>query len=67
MFQAFPDLDRMRRELRDEGVAYMATINALTDDAARPWTAHPSFGDEPQPAGAGSGFRFGYPDFENAP
>lgn len=62
-FQRFPDLDSMRVELRDDAVPYVDEINRLTDAEARPWTAHPSFGDEgPSLAGAGAGFRARYAD-----
>jgi tagatose 1,6-diphosphate aldolase len=62
-FQAFPDLDAMRRELRRDGAPYMDAINLLTDELAVPWTSHPVFGDGPELAGAGPGFRTGYDGF----
>lgn len=37
-FRNFPDLDRMRSDLRRDGLAYMADLNALTDAKAKPWT-----------------------------
>ena len=62
-FQAFPDLDAMRRELRRDGVGYMGDINRLTDELATPWTDHPGYGEGPRLAGAGPEFRRNYPGF----
>ncbi len=62
-FQSFPDLDAMRRQLRNDGVAYMESLNRLTDEAALPWTLHPTFGGGPTLAGDGAGFRHAYPGF----
>jgi len=62
-FQAFPDMDAMRAGLRSDGVAYMETLNALTDAQATPWHAHACYGGDVGLAGAGAGFRAAYPDF----
>jgi tagatose 1,6-diphosphate aldolase len=43
-FQSFPDWNAIRQGLRDEGRAYMADLNALTDAQARPWHTHPGYG-----------------------
>ena len=63
-FRAFPDWDRMRVDLEGPAVTYMSDLNALTDQAARPWHQHPGFG----PTGAvlhpdDHTFRHRYPDF----
>ncbi len=60
-FQQFPDLTAMRSELEDEAVGYMRQINALTDEAATPWHASPSYGPEgPTLIAAGPAFRVNY-------
>ncbi len=43
-FEAFPDWAGMRAGLQAQSVPYMQRLNALTDKAALPWTAHPKFG-----------------------
>ncbi len=62
-FQAFPDLGAMRTDLRSAGLAYMETLNELTDASAVPWHSHPVFAGDAGLAGAGAGFRSAYPDF----
>lgn len=63
-FQHFPDWDAIARELRGEAVAYMQSLNALTDAAARPWQAHPCYGsDGPRVIPADASFRHSYPGF----
>lgn len=44
----------------------MAGICALTDQLARPWQAHPAYGDGPRLAAAGAAWCRRYPDFESA-
>jgi tagatose 1,6-diphosphate aldolase len=44
-FSRFPDWEAMRTGLETESVAYMRDINALTDAQARPWHAHPAYGE----------------------
>ena len=64
-FAAFPDMESMRARLRTEALAYMATINALTDEQAEPWHEHPRFGSAgPGLTGAGEAFRARYTGFE---
>ncbi len=41
-FAHFPDWDAIRRDLRSEAADYMRALNALTDECATPWTAHPA-------------------------
>ncbi len=43
-FKAFPDWDAIRAGLRATSVPYMRDLNALTDEAARPWFEHPAYG-----------------------
>jgi tagatose 1,6-diphosphate aldolase len=63
-FAHFPDWESMRASLRDEAVAYMRDINALTDAAARPWFAHPCYGaGGARFSPADAGFRHAYPGF----
>ena len=67
-FQAFPDLESMRNRLSSDGVAYMGTINQLTDREADPWHKSPLFrGAGPELAGSGAAFRDRYSGFESAP
>ena len=57
----YPDIEKMNSSLADTSVAYMSSINELTDDAATPWTSHPVFGDSgPELDKAGPSFRSGY-------
>ncbi|MGH8284655.1 MAG: tagatose 1,6-diphosphate aldolase [Steroidobacteraceae bacterium] len=63
-FEQFPDWAAIRKGLRGEALAYMRDINALTDEAARPWHAHPCFGAagaRVEPADAS--FRYAYAGF----
>ena len=43
-FAHFPDWDKIRKGLREQGVPYMRDLNALTDRAALPWHKHKIFG-----------------------
>ena len=64
-FQAFPDWDAMRSELRDAGVAYMQSLNQLTDERALPWQEHACFGaDGPALMSADASFRLNYAGME---
>jgi tagatose 1,6-diphosphate aldolase len=65
-FQRFPDLAAMAGELESDGVPYMRELCTLTDQLARPWSAHPAFGDGPRLAGAGEAFRRQYLNFDSA-
>lgn len=42
-FQEFPDWQKLRSVLRNEGVPYMQELNTLTDAEATPWEKHPRF------------------------
>jgi tagatose 1,6-diphosphate aldolase len=65
--QAFPDLAAVREGLATEAVAYMRSLNDLTDATALPWFQHAAFGDDgPVLAGAGPDFRHGYHESEAA-
>ena len=60
----------MRRALVGESAAYMDRLNALTDQAARPWFDHPGFGGDIRPAGAdrpGFNTRYGREDGRGRP
>ena len=60
-FRAYPDWDAIRRGLEGESVAYMRSLNALTDAQARSWTEHPCYGpDGLRFSPAGPEFRHGY-------
>lgn len=57
----FPDFDEMETALGEVSIPYMAQINQLADNRARPWMEHPVFGDEgPVPPAAGEEFRVSY-------
>lgn len=62
-FGAYPDLAAMDAGLTGEARGYMAEINWLTDQAARPWHAAPAIGGKPALAGAGQDFPASYADF----
>lgn len=63
-FDAFPDWAAIRRGLETEGVAYMRALNALTDSAATPWTAHRCYGKTgPAVTPADASFRRHYQGF----
>lgn len=62
-FGHFPNWEAMRDDLAGDGVAYMNTLNTLTDRDARPWTSHPCY--DPYGAAlvpADASFRHGYAD-----
>jgi tagatose 1,6-diphosphate aldolase len=65
-FQAWPDLDQMRRNLAEQAVGYVAEINALTESLARPWEFAPCFAGTADLANAGHDFPALYPDFRKA-
>ncbi len=43
-FGHFPDWGAIRHALRGDAVAYMQSLNQLTDDNAMPWTEHSLYG-----------------------
>ena len=60
-FEHFPDMQTMRADLEGGGIDYMRRINALTEQHAIAWHAHPSYGpDGPRLMAAGPGFRTSY-------
>ncbi|MEM9013179.1 MAG: tagatose 1,6-diphosphate aldolase [Pseudomonadota bacterium] len=61
-FQNYPDWDAIRAGLESASVAYMRDLNALTDEAATPWHAHPVFGGSAGFAPADASFRHLYAD-----
>ncbi|MEM9168368.1 MAG: tagatose 1,6-diphosphate aldolase [Pseudomonadota bacterium] len=63
-FQHFPDWDAIRAGLRGPARDYMRELNALTDDRARPWTAHPAYSEPPTVNPHDETFRRFYPGFE---
>ena len=62
-FKAFPDWDAIRSGLRGQSVPYMQKLNALTDRAAVPWTAHPKFGGQAGVPHPDASFRQHYQGF----
>jgi hypothetical protein len=58
-----PDLAAMAAALESDAVPYMREICALTDESARPWHRHPTYGEGPRLAARGEGWRRSYPDF----
>lgn len=64
-FQRFPDLAAMAAELDRDAVPYLERLSALTDRLARPWHAHPVYGEGPRLAQAGEAWRLHYPEFES--
>lgn len=63
-FQEFPDWDSMRKKLRNEAVAYMRDINALTDEYALPWHKHACYGQKgPALENPNADFRLHYDGF----
>lgn len=63
-FAHFPDWDAIARELRGDAVAYMTSLNGLTDAAATPWHAHHCYGaGGPRVLPADAAFRHSYPGF----
>lgn len=62
-FARYPDWDAIRAGLEGPARAYMRELNALTDADARPWHAHPCFGDGgARVAPADASFRHTYPE-----
>jgi tagatose 1,6-diphosphate aldolase len=63
-FEQFPDWDAIRQGLRGEAVAYMRSLNELTDRSAQPWQAHRGFGaGGARVLPADATFRHVYPGF----
>jgi tagatose 1,6-diphosphate aldolase len=63
-FEQFPDWDGIRQGLRGEAVAYMRSLNELTDRSAQPWQAHRGFGaGGARVLPADATFRHVYPGF----
>ncbi|TQV70288.1 tagatose 1,6-diphosphate aldolase [Denitrobaculum tricleocarpae] len=60
--QNYPDMNAVDRALTSESVAYMESINQLTDAEATPWQAHPAFAEGYRIAGAGAEFPRMYGD-----
>lgn len=44
-FKKYPDWEAMKAGLKDNSAPYMAELNAIVDEGATPWHAHPCFGD----------------------
>ena len=40
----YPDIEKARAELQEEGQPYMRSINELTEQSAQPWHAHSAYG-----------------------
>jgi tagatose 1,6-diphosphate aldolase len=62
-FRRFPDWEAIRAGLRSQSAPYMARINALTERAATPWSAHPRFGGQANIAWPDASFRHRYRGF----
>ncbi len=61
-FQHFPDMGPMKAALRNHAAAYMAELNTLADEKARPWT---SWFKDPRPESWDSEWmQGGYADLE---
>ncbi|RMD91390.1 MAG: DUF2090 domain-containing protein [Alphaproteobacteria bacterium] len=63
-FAAYPDWAAIRAGLEGEARDYLARISAMAEESARPWCAHPCYGEGGarfQPADAS--FRHGYGEF----
>lgn len=60
-FRSYPDWEAVRRGLETGARDYLAEIGALAAAGARPWTAHPCYGDGGASfAPADAGFRHSY-------
>ncbi len=60
----FPDIERTRTALRSESLPYLASLNALTDAAAMPWTEHRAYApDGPRLIDSSASFRHRYEGF----
>ena len=60
----FPDIERTKHALRSDSLPYLASLNALTDASAMPWTEHRVYGTEPpQLEPADASFRHHYQGF----
>jgi tagatose 1,6-diphosphate aldolase len=62
-FQQFPNWDAIRKELREESVPYMRSLNTLTDAKATPWHKHMIYGGAATIANPDSSFRNHYTGF----
>ena len=62
-FAHYPDWPAIRAGLEGASVDYMKNINALTDEAATPWHAHPCFDGKAGFAPASAAFRHEYSGF----
>lgn len=61
---SFPDIERTKHALRSDSLPYLASLNALTDAQAMPWTEHRAYGTEPpQLVPADASFRHHYEGF----
>ncbi|MGI9641996.1 MAG: tagatose 1,6-diphosphate aldolase [Acidimicrobiia bacterium] len=60
----FPDIEETKRALRSDSLPYLASLNALTDAQAMPWTEHRAYGTEPpQLVPSDASFRHHYGGF----
>jgi tagatose 1,6-diphosphate aldolase len=60
----FPDVERTKQALRSDSLPYLASLNALTDEMAMPWTEHRVYGTEPpQLVPSDASFRHHYEGF----
>lgn len=64
-FLAYPDMAAVESGFRGGSRAYMAAINKLTDEEARPWTDSRQFGGKVALAAAGQDFPSRYADFSD--
>lgn len=62
-FRAFPDWEAIRAGLQAKSVPYMRRLNALTDELARPWSAHGCYGTGPEVPHPDASFRQHYQGF----
>lgn len=51
-FQAFPDLDAMKKGMAENAVPYMQSLSQMTAERALPWQEHAVYAENPGPAGA---------------
>ena len=65
-FEFFPDWAAMAAKLDTQARSYMAEINKLTGELARPWMQAPAMGGNVELASAGHEFPVDYPAFEQA-
>ncbi|MFK7866233.1 MAG: tagatose 1,6-diphosphate aldolase [Alphaproteobacteria bacterium] len=63
-FKAYPDWTKIEQGLTDNALPYLKTLNALTDQSASNWQAHPCYGadgDGARFSPKGAEFRHHYP------